>query len=205
MTDQPDDPAVSLSQDLINQMVTVSHYDLEKVQELLSQEPRLLNENAEWIETPIQAAAHVGRRDIADFLLAQGAPLDICTASMLGRFDDVQAMLTDDPDMIDDVGAHNIPLLYFPVIGGHAAIAQYLLDHGAALDSPDGTNSALHGAALFGQTAMAQWLVDNDANPYALDFEGKTALDRAQERKHTAIVAMLTPFFDADEDGQPDP
>ncbi len=204
MTDQPDNSAQALSQDAINAFVIASHYDLPKVQQLLSEQPALLNENAEWIETPVQAAAHVGRRDIVEFLLEHGAPLDICTASMLGRFEDVQAMLTDDPDMIDDVGAHNIPLMYYSVIAGRADIAQYLFDKGAAINSDDNTNSALHGAALYAQTEMARWLLDNDANPYAIDHEGKTALERAQASGAEVIVAMLTPFFDADHDGRID-
>jgi ankyrin repeat protein len=207
MTDQPNDAAQALSQDAINAFVIVSHYDLEKVQAQLAENPALLNENAEWLETPIQAAAHVGRRDIAEFLLAQGAPLDICTAAMLGRFDEIKAMLTDDPDMIDDVGAHHIPLLYYPVIAGHADIAAYLVEHGAAINGDEGAraNTPLHGAALFNQPGLARWLLDHDANPYAEDFEGKTPLDRALERDATEIVAMLTPFFDADHDGKIDP
>lgn len=201
MSDQTNDPAARLSQETINEFVVASHFDFPKVQSMLAEQPALLNENAEWIETPIQAAAHVNNREIAEWLLAQGAPLDICTATMLNRADDVHAMLEEDPEMIDDTGAHNIPLMYFAVLSDNPELAAFLAEKGAAINSEEGTNSALHGAALFGRTVMARWLLEHDANPYALDYEGKTPLDRARSKGYTEIEALLTPFFPDDRQG----
>ncbi len=191
---------MNTSQEQINEFVVAAHFDLPKVQELLAETPALLNENAAWIETPIQAAAHTNNRVIAEFLLSHGAPLDIPTAAMLGRYEDVEAMLDENPAMIDDTGAHNIPLMYFAVIGGNMAIASLLFDLGAEINSPDGVVSPLHGAAMFGQTEMAKWLLDNDANPYSVDFDGKTAYERAKQNGHADIAALLKPFFPDDND-----
>jgi ankyrin repeat protein len=185
-----------LGQDQINEFVIAAHHDLAFVQQKLAENPALLNENAEWIETPIQAAAHVGNRPIAEFLLAAGAPLDICTAAMLGRTDDVKAMLADDSELAQATGAHNIPVLFYPAISGNLEIAQLLFDAGAAVNVEDGTNSPLHGAAIFGQTLMVRWLLDHDANPYAEDYEGKTPLDRAEANGHEDAAALLKPFFE---------
>ena len=44
--------------------------------------------DAEWArfnETAIQAATQTGQRDIAEYLISQGAPVDICAAAMLGE------------------------------------------------------------------------------------------------------------------------
>ena len=41
----------------------------------------------------LQAAAHMGNREIAGFLLHEGAPLDICAAAMLGKRNNVEAFL----------------------------------------------------------------------------------------------------------------
>lgn len=186
-----------LSQEMIDEFVVAAHYDLPRIQAMLAEAPDLLNENAKWIETPIQAAAHVGNQAIANFLLDQGAPLDICTAAMLGKAEDVKAMLADDPDLAFATGAHGIPVLFYPAITGHLEIAQMLLDAGTEVNIDDGKNSALHGAALTGQTEMVRWLLDHDANPFATDFEGKTPLDRAEANGHTEAAALLRPFFDA--------
>ena len=76
--------STQLSQEQVDEFVVASHHDFDKVKEMLAEKPALLDENATWMETPIQAAAHVGNRPIAEYLLEQGAPLDICTAAMLG-------------------------------------------------------------------------------------------------------------------------
>ncbi|MCC6804650.1 MAG: ankyrin repeat domain-containing protein [Anaerolineae bacterium] len=188
--------AQELAQEMIDEFVVAAHHDLPRVQQMLTDDPGLLNENAQWIETPVQAAAHVGNRPIAEFLLAQGAPLDICTAAMLGRADDVRALLADDPERAHATGAHNIPVLYYPAISGSTDIAQILLDAGADVNAGEGGNTALHGAAIFGRTAMVRWLLDHDANPYAEDYEGKTALDRAEANHHDEAAALLKPYFE---------
>jgi uncharacterized protein len=189
-----------LSQETINEFVVAAHHDLPHIQTMLAEEPDLLNENAQWIETPIQAAAHVGNQAIANFLLGQGAPLDICTAAMLGRGDEVKAMLADDPELAHATGAHGIPVLFYPAITGHLDIAQTLLDAGAEINFDDGQNSPLHGAALTGQTEMVKWLLDHDANPFAKDYEGKTPLDRAEANGHAEAAALLRPFFETSDE-----
>ncbi len=186
----------TLSQDAIDEFVVASHHDLPRVQELLAETPALLNENATWIETPIQAASHVGNRPIAEFLLAQGAPLDICTAAMLGRVDDVRALITEHLELSGATGAHNIPLMFFAAISGMEQVAQILYDAGADVNAGEGGNTPLHGAAMFGLTSMVRWLLDHDANPYAVDYDGKTALERAQANDHSAVVELLQPFFE---------
>lgn len=185
----------NLTQETINEFVVSSHFDLPKVEAMLAENPALLNENADWIETPIQAASHVGRFDIIEFLLSKGAPLDICTAAVLEREADVRQFLADDPNLKHATGAHDIPLMFFAAISGNVAIAQILLDAGAALNVEDGITSPLHGAAIFGKAEMARWLLDNDANPYGIDSSGKTAFDHALGGDNVVIIELLRPFF----------
>jgi hypothetical protein len=82
--------------DLLKEFVTAAHGDMGKVRQMLAAHPELLNEAYDWgsagLETAI-GAAHVGNRVIAEFLLQQGAPLEICTAAVLGCNADVQIFL----------------------------------------------------------------------------------------------------------------
>lgn len=61
----------------VQEFVSKSHADLNGVQELLAQEPALINSAWDWgggdWETGLGAAAHMGRHDIADYLLENGA------------------------------------------------------------------------------------------------------------------------------------
>ncbi len=104
----------ALPAELVNEFVRVAHADLERVQVMLSAEPRLLKATWDWgcgdFDTELGAAAHMGRRDIAEFLIAQGAPLDLFAAAMLDRVEVVEAILAAFPQMKNALGAHGIPL-----------------------------------------------------------------------------------------------
>jgi ankyrin repeat protein len=183
------------SQNEINDFVIAAHHDFPKVQEMLAEQPALLNESAEWMETAVQAASHVNRPDIINFLLDQGAPMDICTTAVLGMEDDVAALLIEFPDLVEATGAHNLPVVYFPAIAGHINILSLLVTAGADVSAGDEGNTALHGAVAFQQVEAVRWLLTNDANPYAKDYEGRLPVDLAREQGNTEILALLEPFM----------
>ncbi len=158
---------------------------------MLAAHPELVNASATWDETALQAAAQTGRADIAEFLLAAGAPLDICAAAMLGKADAVRAFLRAEPVLANARGAHGLPALYHATIAGHEDIADLLWATGADLNAGDGASTALHGAVAFGRQAMVAWLLQRGANTGALDYEGKTPLERAVENGRQEIVEMI--------------
>ena len=132
MSDAPPqlDPA------LVEAFVGNAHGDLARVQELLAGEPALVNAAWDWgsgdWETALGAAAHMGAREIALFLLDHGARLDLFAAAMLGYVDIVGAILDAHPEMRDAQGPHGIPLLAHARKGGEAARAVVELLDGAA-------------------------------------------------------------------------
>ena len=104
-----------------------AHGDLAEVERLLELEPALANASWDWgggdWETGLGAAAHMGRRQIALYLLEHGARLDLFAAAMLGYFDIVTAILSDFPEMRDALGPHGIPLVEHARVGGADARA----------------------------------------------------------------------------------
>jgi hypothetical protein len=121
MNEQPS----PLSPELVQEFVAKAHGDLDAVGELLASEPALLNAAWDWgggdWETGLGAAAHMGRRDIALFLLDHGARVDVFAAAMLGETEVVRAMLTAWPELRDARGPHGIPLLDHAKAGGDQA------------------------------------------------------------------------------------
>ena len=116
----------------INQFVTVSHFDFDKVKSLYARCPSLLLTRATWDELSVEAAAHVGREDIANFLLEKGSPMSLCTATMLGRIDEVGTLLAEDKNRVRERGAHDFPLIWYTIFGKERAeIAELLLKAGA--------------------------------------------------------------------------
>lgn len=119
--DRPD----PLDLSLVKEFVSQAHSDFEAVQAMLTAEPGLVNVAWDWgggdYETALGAAAHMGKRDIALYLLENGARLDLPTAVMLGWLDVVKAILTHSPEMRHVPGAHGIPLIAHAKFGGEPA------------------------------------------------------------------------------------
>ncbi len=117
---------------LVNEFVGKAHGDLDRVRQLLGQHPALVNAAWDWgdgdWETGLGAAAHVGRRDIALYLLESGARMDIFAAAMLGYLDVVRATLDAVPGARTWRGPHGIALLAHAEAGGAAAapVADFL-------------------------------------------------------------------------------
>jgi hypothetical protein len=111
----------------VHAMVANAHGDLDCVRTALAEDPTLANAAWDWgdgdWETALGAAGHMGRRDIAELLLAHGARLDLFVAAMLGDLAIVEAILTAHPEMREAKGPHGIPLLAHAEAGGEQAQA----------------------------------------------------------------------------------
>jgi Ankyrin repeats (many copies) len=109
----------------VNEIVLKAHGDIDAVRSLLEEQSALVNAAWDWgggdWETPLGAAAHMGRRDIAELLLDHGARLDLFAAAMLGETEIVRAALAAFPEAPDVKGPHGIPLVEHARKGGDAA------------------------------------------------------------------------------------
>ena len=87
--------------ELVEEMVAVSHNNLARVKELVGRQPALAKVSFDWgfgdWESCIDAASHIGNREIAEFLIANGARPTIFSAAMLGQLDVVKAFIAAAP------------------------------------------------------------------------------------------------------------
>ena len=184
--------SAELTTEQIREFVLAGHGDLARVKQMLAATPALLDAAYTWREnddeTALQAAAHVGNRAIAEFLLANGSSLDICTAAMLGRQAEVERLVAADPAQIEAVGAHGIALLTHAALSGDLALVQWLWAHGARA----GASAALHNAVSQGHAELVGWLLQHgDPDLSWKNYEGKTALTTANERGWGPIAQLL--------------
>ncbi len=186
------DHAETPTPEQIREFVVAGHGDLAKVKSLLAGDPRLLNARQQWgeedFETAIQAAAHVGNAAVAEYLLVHGAPLEICTAAMLGRTPVVEHLLDTEPSLIRATGAHAIPLMTHAALSGNVQLAHVLFARGAR----EGMSAALANAVSKGHVALVRWILEHGTPDLAWkNFQGKTALEIATGRDDEAIAQLL--------------
>jgi hypothetical protein len=109
----------------VKRFVIAGHGNLAAVKAMLVEEPNLINGAIDWgngdFETALGGASHMGRRDIAEYLLEHNARLDIFAATMLGKLDIVKAAVAAFPNIVRVPGPHGIPLIVHAQKGGPAA------------------------------------------------------------------------------------
>jgi hypothetical protein len=121
-----------LAPELVQDFVGSAHGNIARVRDLLAQEPALANAAWDWgagdFETALGAAAHMGRRDIAQLLIEKEARMDIFAAAMLGELEIVAAMIRAVPQASKWRGPHGIALLKHAEAGGAEAarVADFL-------------------------------------------------------------------------------
>src|SRR4051812_37581102 len=115
----------ALEVQMVKEFVVAGHADLDKTRQMLKEQPGLINATWDWgggdFEMAIGGAGHMGRPDIAKFLISQGGRFDLFVATMLGRLDVVKPMLTAFPHLVDSKGPHGIPLKVHAQKGGQEA------------------------------------------------------------------------------------
>jgi hypothetical protein len=169
--------------ELAREMVAVSHGNVARVRELLSGRPALAKAvwdrgYGDW-ETALGAAAHVGNREIAELLLAAGAPPTIFSAAMLGQLTAVQAMIAAHPGLQRVKGPHGISLLAHARAGKASEVINYLESLGDAdpryANEPlsDAERNAIAGTYGFGAAADERIKVFvNDRGALVIQREG---------------------------------
>jgi len=142
--------------ELVREMVTVAHFNLARVREIVEARPALARAAWDWgfgdWETALGAASHVGNRPIAEFLIEHGARPSLFSATMLGQLDVVKAFVAAQPGAQRIPGPHSIPLLAHAKAGGEQAlpVLRYLESLGDADAPPTAPLSADEMALLAG-------------------------------------------------------
>jgi hypothetical protein len=163
--------------ELIKAIVTVAHFDLTKLEYLIDPHPHLVKSAWDWgfgdWETPLGAACHMGRRDIAEYLLLKGATPSLFSWVLLGDLDMVQKIIDHQPGIQRIAGPHSISLLAHARMGGKQseAILEYLhslkdADSARPITLTDEERTSICGTYRFGEGPSQLVEVIDDVRPY---------------------------------------
>ncbi|XP_059387767.1 poly [ADP-ribose] polymerase tankyrase-2-like isoform X3 [Carassius carassius] len=194
------------------------HYE---VAELLVLHGALVNVADLWKFTPLHEAAAKGKYEICKLLLQHGAdptkknrdgntPLDLVKegdtdvqdllrgdaalldAAKKGCLSRVKKLCTpDNVNCRDTQGRHSTPL-HLAAGYNNLEVAEYLLQHGAEVNSQDkGGLIPLHNAASYGHVDVAALLIKFNACVNATDKWAFTPLHEAAQKGRTQLCALL--------------
>jgi len=136
--------------------------------------------------TALHDAIEYGQFDTVRTLLDLGARVDICAAAILGRLDDVRAMLAADPSLANDRSTSLSPLGWAS-FGNQVEVAKALIEAGARMDDGE-----LLCAAMVGQAEVGRLLLDHGADPNALEpGPGANALHAAATLRYTTDASRF--------------
>jgi hypothetical protein len=152
----------AIAEEMANEVVGVSHFNLDRLKELVNKRPELARATWDWgfgdWETAIGAASHVGRKDIVEYLISKGARPDIFTFAMLGAYDSVKSMIEIMPGLQRTLGPHGISLLQHVKNGdSKSKNSIQLIDYLTALVDADGQKY--------------QTLDEDEKSKYAADYK----------------------------------
>ena len=111
----------SIDDTIVSDVVGKSHFDLETVKKYVDKRSELARATWDWgfgdWESAIGAASHVGRRDIVDYLISNGARPTMFTFAMLGAYDLIRSMIEISPGIQKTMGPHGFSLLHHARVG----------------------------------------------------------------------------------------
>lgn len=124
--------------EVVREVVGAAHGRFERLKELIILQPALAKSAWDWgfgdWESALGAASHMGRRDIAEFLIQYGARPNLFTFAMMGQLEVVKACVEANPGVQQIHGPHGITLLAHAEKGGKDAkkVVEYLQKAGDA-------------------------------------------------------------------------
>lgn len=141
----------------------------DRVREQVRLDPALVRGTSGDGWTPLHLAAHFGRSEVMDVLLAAGA--------------DVEARSTN--------ALRNTPLHAAAAGRSKEAVALLVSRNADVTARQHGGWTALHQAAQAGLVEVARLLLDRGADPSAANDEGLTPLALAREHGHAEVAELL--------------
>ncbi len=119
---------------LVKEFVIAGHKNLPLVKEMLNEYPNLIYASYDWgnsdYEEAIEGAAHLGNKEIANYLISKGARVNLFTLTMLGKTDLVKATLQTYPDSLFAKGPHGFTLLHHANVGNSTDLINFFKEKG---------------------------------------------------------------------------
>lgn len=172
--------------------------DRARVEELVREDPRLLEAHDAEGRSGLLLAVYHGQHEVVNLLTDRRPGTDIFEAAASGRLGRVRNLLREDPTLVGEVSADGFTPLGLAAFFGHPQVAEALLEAGAEPDvSSDNTMrvTPLHSAAAQGDSKVAlricRMLLARGADPNLAQAGGWRPVHQAAAHGNLALVELL--------------
>lgn len=174
--------------------------DLNRTKMLIEEHPEWINATSwgEW--TPLHRASQHGHRDIAEFLLLEGANLEARTSlrmtplyvAIYSQKRDMVQLLVDKGADINALRSDGETMLHIAAAVGDEGIVDLLISKGLDVNVNRRYGiTPLHLASVFGHKTALETLISNGADINAKNDNGSTSLHLAAAAGEAQIVELL--------------
>ena len=177
------------------------HGDFEKVQELLKENPELLNARGPWGWTPLQRAVYFNHSNIVRFLISKGSDVNLTTPdgetalhwSLKCGHRELAKLLIRNNAVGDIQDQWGITPLQLTVENGYTEILRMLTERRMNLMVKEKHygRTFLHLAAIHGHLDIVKMLIDQGLDVDAVDHDGNTPYYYSLKYGNKKIAQML--------------
>jgi uncharacterized protein len=168
--------------------------DLAKLEELLVQNPDMVNSKNEQGQSAVLMAIYYGNPALAYFLVDQGARLDIFEATAMGELLRVKQLVEENPELTNAFAADGFQPLGLASFFGHLETVEYLLSRGAEVNSASRNAQQvmpLHSAVAGKHFAIAKVLLAHGAEVNAKQAGAFTPLHASAQNNQPEMTRLL--------------
>jgi hypothetical protein len=173
---------------------TIRAGDLAAVMSLVEADASLASARNDSGVSAVLTAVYMGHGEIRDFLIANGAVLELPEAAAVGNLGRVRELIEKNQAQADALSADGFPVVALAAFLGHLEIVQYLAARGADINAVATNGSgynALTGAVTSGHIAVVRWLLEHEADANYRYSAGYSPLLTAAANGRLDIARLL--------------
>jgi ankyrin repeat protein len=172
----------------------VKNADADKIQELLAIDPNLI-----YAVTPsgislILLACYYRNHEILQQLLDHQPDLDVFEAAAVGDYDRVYDHIKFHPELVNTYSSDGFTPLGLASYFGHYDIVKMLIAKGAEVNIYSKNEmkvAPIHSAVSADELEIARLLLENHADPNAIQMKGVTPLHSAAKNGNLEMIKLL--------------
>ena len=175
-------------------LTAVKEGNLPLVKQMAARHPVFVNTKAPSGVSAVMLATYFGESAIAEYLIKQGAVLDIFDAAATGRVNRVRELISEDSSRANAYSVDGFQPLGLASFFGHFDVVEYLLQSGAEVNSLSKNSQQvmpLHSSVAGQHLEVSRILLEHGADVNAKQADDFSPLHEAVQNGQVEMVQLL--------------